>query len=552
MARSNKEAFRIMYNLNEEQVMFKETMVDYVNEKVIPRREELDKDKVFPKWFYNDMVEMGITSLIIPEEYEGLGYGLFDVGLVIEEIARGCAGAATSLGATFLGTDPILYFGNEEQKKKYLPRVCAGEVAAFSLTEPDAGSDAGGIKTIADLQEDGSYTLRGQKTYVTNGGVATIYTTFALTDKTKGPRGVSGFIFEVDPDNPTAEIQFPKKFDKMGINASETREIIFDGFSIPGDQVIGGKPGRGFLHSMGTFDATRPMIGIIGVGIAQSAYEEALRYAHERSQFGKLIISFRGLQEMFVDMRITVEACRALCLEVAQKVDDRMKRRSKEDVTLLSGIAKVVGSEAGRVSLDALQTTGGYGYMNETPFPKFVRDFKIFEIFEGTNQIQREQISLQIVKEHGKGNRQEKAIAEAQSAFEQAPYCGADGALAARKAYQACLTYAVDHFLPADQYLRFLLADMLIDIETAHSFCKAAARLEEQDPTEINTLTSRIFAKEMAMRTSSRIKRFALATGGTEALDEITRTGGLVQLDVCAAGLAKDRKALSEYLAAPA
>ena len=230
MARSKKEAFRLMYELDEEQEMFRDTIADYVKDKVIPRREELDREHKFPKWFYNDMVEMGITSLIIPEEYDGLGFGLFDVAIVVEEIAVGCAGSATSLGATFLGTDPILYFGTEEQKKKYLPRVVAGEVAAFSLTEPNAGSDAGGIKTIAERQEDGSYVLRGQKTYVTNGGVASIYTTFALTDKTRGARGVSGFIFEVDPDNPPAEVQFPKKFDKMGINASETCEIIFDGF----------------------------------------------------------------------------------------------------------------------------------------------------------------------------------------------------------------------------------------------------------------------------------------------------------------------------------
>ena len=549
MTRSRQEAFRIMFDLNEEQEMFRQTVAEYVRDKIVPRREELDQEKKFPQWFYDDMVEMGITSLIIPEEYEGLGFGLFDVGLVIEEIAKGCSGAATSLGATFLGVDPILYYGTDEQKKKYLPRVASGEVAAFTLTEPDAGSDAGGIKTIAERLEDGSYSIKGQKTYVTNGGVATIYTLFALTDKTRGPRGISGFIFEVDPKGPPPEVQFPKKFDKMGINASETREIIFDGFKIPADQVIGGKEGRGFLHAMGTFDATRPMIGIIGVGIARAAFEEALCYSYERTQFGKRIVAFRGLQEMFVDMTVTVEACRALCLDVARKVDNRMKGRSKEDVTLLSGVAKVVGSEAGRVSLDALQTTGGYGYMNETPFPKFVRDFKIFEIFEGTNQIQREQISLQLVKDHGKEDKKAAARREAEEALARSPHCGAGSVLAARQAFDACVSYAVDSALPADQYLRFLLADILMDIETAHAYCKATSRLEEQDPNEINTLTSRIYAKEAALRTASRIRRFVAGTGGADALARVDTEAQTSRLDEGAAGLLEDRRSLAEFLA---
>lgn len=555
MAKSKKETFRLMYALNDEQEMFRETVADYVKDKIIPRREELDREHKFPHWFYNDMVEMGITSLIIPEEYEGLGFGLFDVALIVEEIAVGCAGSATSLGATFLGTDPILYFGTDEQKKKYLPRVVAGEVAAFSLTEPNAGSDAGGIKTTAERQEDGSYKLRGQKTYVTNGGVASIYTTFALTDKTRGARGVSGFIFEVDPENPPPEVQFPNKFDKMGINASETCEIIFDGFIVSKDNLIGGKEGRGFLHSMGTFDATRPMIGIIGVGIARAAFEEALQYAHERTQFKQTIISFRGLQEMFVDMAVTVDAARALCLDVAKRVDNRMKGKSREDVTLKSGVAKVVGSEAGRITLDALQATGGYGYMNETPFPRFVRDFKIFEIFEGTNQIQREQISLQMVKEAGKGKASETALQEAEEALNRSPHCGADAVMAARNSLNACLRYALEREgepLTKDQYLRFLLADVLIDVETSHAFSKTVARLEEQDPNHAETLKARIYAKEAALRTASRIRRFVVASGGAGALVELEKELGLSETEKYAAGLFDDRSTLGGFLAAEA
>jgi alkylation response protein AidB-like acyl-CoA dehydrogenase len=209
----------------------------------------------------------------------------------------------------------------------------------------------------------------------------------------------------------------------------------------------------------------------------------------------------------------------------------------------------VVGSEAGRITLDALQTTGGYGYMNETPFPKLVRDFKIFEIFEGTNQIQREQISLQLVKEHAKTAKKEAFPQEMEEVLARAPHCGADLTLKARRAFEACVTRAVDASLTSDQYLRFLLADMLIDVETARAYCVAASRLEEQDPSEINTLTCRIFAKESALRTAARIRRFQIATEGSAGLDAVISEGGLDGLERGAEGLAADRRTLGEQLA---
>jgi len=550
MARSRKEAFRLMYDLDEDQEILRETIAEYVDEKMIPRREELDKQKVFPRWFYNDMVEMGVTSVIIPEEYDGLGAGLFDVGLVIEEIGRGCAGAATSLGATFLGIDPVLYFGTEEQKKKYLPLIVDGEVAAFALTEPDAGSDAGGLKTIAEKIDDNTYSLKGQKTYITNGGVASIYTVFASTDKSRGPRGVSGFVFEIDPENPPKTIEFPTKFDKMGINASETREIIFDGFQIPKENLIGGKEGRGFLHTMGTFDITRPMIGIIGVGIARAALEEAHRYTHERIQFGKKIISFRALQEMFVDMITSVDAARALIFDVSRSIDQAKKVKSKKDITGLSGIAKVIGSEVGRITLDALQATGGYGYMNETPFPKLVRDFKIFEIFEGTNQIQREQISLQLIKEFKKGGWADAALAEAQEAHELSSQCGAACQSALRRLFSTYLDWCLNETdsITDDQYRRFMLADCLIEIETAHSFCKAVAKIKDNDPNDFSNLCARIYSQETAQKVTARLKKLVLGVGGQEAFMKLDEIAPISDIDRLCTTLLDDRKALGEWL----
>ncbi len=549
MARSRKEAFRLMYYLDEEQEILRNTLTEYVNEQIIPRREELDKEKVFPHWFYKDMVEMGVTSIIIPEEYEGLGRGLFDIALIIEEIGRGCSGAATSLGATFLGIDPVLYYGTDDQKKRFLPRIVAGDIAAFALTEPDAGSDAAGIKTVAVKQDDGSYVLKGQKTYITNGGVASIYTVFAATDKSRGPRGISGFVFEVDPKSPGEGILFPEKFNKMGINASETREIIFDGFRIPKENLIGGKEGRGFLHTMGTFDITRPMIGIIGVGIARAALEESHKYVHERIQFGVPVITFRAMQEMFVDMLITVEAARAICLKVSRRVDNQS---AKQDITGLSGIAKVAGSEAGRITLDALQATGGYGYMNETPFPKLVRDFKIFEIFEGTNQIQREQIALQLIKEFGKGAWADGEIAEADEANARSKQCGAAGVSRFRKTFSAYL----DDFLSreesriqSDQYNRFILADILIDLEAAHAYSIAVSRIEENDPNDFYNLCARIYSAEVCIRNAARLRRLMLGSFGQSGLEAIEKKAPLSLLEHHACPLLEDRKALGAYLA---
>jgi alkylation response protein AidB-like acyl-CoA dehydrogenase len=339
----------------------------------------------------------------------------------------------------------------------------------------------------------------------------------------------------------------------MGINASETREIIFDGFKIPKEGLIGGKEGRGFLNTMGTFDITRPMIGMIGVGIARAAFEEAHRYSHERFQFGVPIIAFRGLQEMFVDMLVTVEAARALVLEVSRKIDDHKKAGLKVDITGLSGIAKVIGSEAGRITLDALQATGGYGYMNETPFPKLVRDFKIFEIFEGTNQIQREQISLQLIKEFGKGGWADEPLSEMEDAHARAPHTGASNMARLRRLFAAYLDTALsgdDDYLAADQYKRFLAADILIELETAHAYSKAVSRLEENDPNDFFNLCSRIYSCEVVLRNLSKLRKLVLGSAGEEGLKALEdKALPLAALEAGCKTLLNDRKALGALLA---
>lgn len=395
--------FAKMHGLTDEQVMLRQTVHDYADEKIIPHREVLDREAVYPWSIHKDLGELGVLAMGVPEEFGGLGMGVLEYTLVYEELSRGCAGVATAIGANTLGSDPILYFGTHEQKAKYLSKVAGGAVAAYAITEPGAGSDAGGIRTIAEPDPGGqTWKLKGQKTFITNGGVASVYTIFVLTDPERGARGASCFIAEIDPENPPRGIHFPEKFDKMGINASETREIIFDGFEVRTEDIVGGKPGRGFLQAMGVFDASRPMIGSMGIGLGQSAFEAALVYAHQRHQFGQPIIRFPGLRGMFVDMFLSIEGARAMVLGGARKVDRRFHDGIKEDVTAWAAMAKFIGSEASRVTLQALQATGGYGYMNETPFPKMVRDHKVLEIYEGTNQIQREQIGRQLIQEYQK------------------------------------------------------------------------------------------------------------------------------------------------------
>ncbi len=362
-------------------------------EKMLPVRAELDEKEEFPWEIVKISAEAGLMGVSMPEEYEGFGGGILEYCLVAEELSRVCLGIATSVVASGLGAMPILLFGSPEQKKKYLPDIAKGKkLAAFGLTEADAGSDAGAIRTTATRKGEG-YVLNGTKQWITNGGEAEIYSIIAMTDRSKGPRGASALIVEKG----TPGFDFGKKEKKMGIRSSATCELVFQDCYVPKENLIG-KEGMGFIVTMRTFDRTRPGVGAQGVGVAQGALDEAVRYAREREQFEKKIISFQAVQHILADMATLVEAARALVYSVARYIDQSEKPK---EISKVSGMAKVFASDvAMKVTTDAVQIFGGYGYMRDYPVEKMMRDAKILQIYEGTNQIQRNVIGLELSKEY--------------------------------------------------------------------------------------------------------------------------------------------------------
>jgi butyryl-CoA dehydrogenase len=380
----------VNYFLTEEQEMIRDLAAKIAKEKVEPLALEYDEKGIFPQDIVEVLAKADLFRVFIPEEYEGLGGGIMEMSIVVEELSKACGGIALAYAASGLGTMPIMLFGNEEQKKKYLPRLAAGEIlAAFALTEPEAGSDAAAVKTKA-VPEGDNYVINGTKQWITNGGEAFIYTVIALTDPTRGPRGASAVLVEKD----TPGFEFGKKEDKMGIRASVTRELIFSDCKVPKTNLLG-REGAGFLVAMKTFDKTRPGVAAQALGIAQGALDKAVAYSQERKQFGKPISAFQGIQFMLADMATQVEAARALTYAAARTIDSGARNVSK-----VSAMAKLFASDtAMRVTTDAVQVYGGYGYMKEYPVEKMMRDAKITQIYEGTNQIQREVIGLQLIKE---------------------------------------------------------------------------------------------------------------------------------------------------------
>ncbi|MFQ3675233.1 MAG: acyl-CoA dehydrogenase family protein [Endomicrobiia bacterium] len=379
------------YFLTEEQKMIVELARKIAVEKIKPVREHYDETEEFPWPIVEELGKSDLSGVYIPAEYGGTGGGILDLVLVVEELSKIDGGIALCLAATALGTLPILLFGNENQKQKFLPDIASGKkLAAFGLTEPEAGSDAGSIKTTAKL--DGNhYILNGTKCFITNGGDAEIYSVIAMTDKTKGSRGASAFIVEKG----TPGFTFGKKEKKMGIRASSTRELIFDNCRVPKENLLG-KEGQGFIIAMKTFDMSRPGVAAQALGIAAGALEDAIEYSRQRKQFGQPISSFQAVQHMLADMATEVEAARCLVYQVAKNIDANPKERH----TKISAMAKLYASDvAMRVTIDALQIYGGYGYTREYPMEKRVRDAKITQIYEGTNQIQRNEIALSLIKE---------------------------------------------------------------------------------------------------------------------------------------------------------
>jgi butyryl-CoA dehydrogenase len=381
------------YFLDEEQLMIRDLARQVAEDKVMPVRAELDEKEEFPWDIMNALAQSDFMGIYIPEEYGGFGKGSFELILAIEELSRACLGVSTTYAANALGTYPILLYGSEEQKKKYLPDIASGKkLVAFGLTEASAGSDAAGVQTTAKL-EGNEYILNGTKQWITNGGEAEVYTIIAMTDKNKGARGASAFIVEKD----TPGFSFGKKENKLGIRSSSTRELIFENCPIPKENIIG-RQGMGFIVAMKTLDNSRTGVGAQGVGVAQGAFESAVAYAKERQQFGHPIISIQAVQHILADMATEIEAARSLVYAVAKYIDSGVKEVSK-----VSAMAKVFATDvAMKVTVDAVQVMGGAGYMKEYPVEKMMRDAKILQIYEGTNQIQRNVIGQALIKETAK------------------------------------------------------------------------------------------------------------------------------------------------------
>jgi alkylation response protein AidB-like acyl-CoA dehydrogenase len=381
------------YFLDEQQKTIRDLARRIAEERVLPVRAELDEAQEFPWQIMKDLADADMFRVFVPEEYEGLGGGCLELCLVMEELSRVCSAVAVSYAASALGCMTLMEYGSDEQKRKYLPDIASGKrLGAFAVTEPTAGSDVGNIKMTADKVE-GGYLLNGTKQFITNGGEAEIYTVIALTDKSKGARGASAIIVEKD----TPGFTFGKKENKLGIRASATRELVFKNCLVPEENLLG-KPGLGFIQAMRLFDRSRPGIGSQAVGLAQGALEAAVEYAEQRVQFDQTIINMQAIQHMLADMAIQVEAARALVYAAARHVDSGAK-----NVSEVSAMSKVFASDAAmKVTVDAVQICGGSGYMKDYPVEKMMRDAKILQIYEGTNQVLRNAIAANLRKRKAK------------------------------------------------------------------------------------------------------------------------------------------------------
>jgi alkylation response protein AidB-like acyl-CoA dehydrogenase len=382
----------VEYFLTEQQKEIKALARTIAEEKVRPVRAELDEKEEFPWEIMKVLADTDLFGVYISGEYGGLGGGVFDLCLIVEELSRVCSGVAVTYAASALGTFPLLECGTEEQKRKYLPDIASGrKLAGFALTEATAGSDAAGIKTTA-TRTSGGYILNGTKQFITNGGEAEVYTVIVLTAKEKGPRGASAFL--VDKGIPG--FSFGRKEKKLGIRASATRELVFEDCFVPEENMIG-REGMGFIMTMKLLDRSRPGLGAQALGLAQGALEAAVDYAKQRIQFGHPIFAQQAVQLMLADMAMQVEAARALVYATARTIDSGAKNFTQE-----SAMSKVFASDvAMKVTTDAMQIFGGVGYMRDYPIEKMFRDAKITQIYEGANQVLRTAIAFELRKKKG-------------------------------------------------------------------------------------------------------------------------------------------------------
>lgn len=368
----------VNFGLTPEQVDLQLAARDFAQKEIAPNAEHYDKTHEYPWPIIKKAQQMGFTSMNIPEKYGGLGLNMFEEVVVQEELAWGCSGVSTAIAVNGLAILPILIAGTEEQKTEYGGRLGEGQMAAYCLTEPEAGSDVAGIKTTA-RKEGEHYILNGSKTFITGATVANFYTVFAYTDPDTRYNGMSCFIVERDWEG----VSVGKPFDKMGQHASDTAEVIFDNVKVPASHRLG-EEGSGFMIAMQVFDRSRPATAAGALGVARRALDESIKYAKERTAMGKPIWQHQAIGHTVADMAIELEAARLLVWKSAWAVDAGVRN------TTISAFAKAYAADSAmKITTNAVQVFGGYGYMAEYPVEKLMRDAKIFQIYEGTSQIQR-------------------------------------------------------------------------------------------------------------------------------------------------------------------
>lgn len=374
--------------MTEEQKTMQKLALTFSEKEIIPVAREYDEKEEVPWRVIEKAYSAGLMNLKVPLEYGGQGLDHLTSAIIAEELAYGCLAINGTFGANELALTPLLISGTAEQKSRYLPDFCsAPQLAAFALTEPEAGSDVANIQTTAELRGD-EYVINGTKCFITNGGIAALYTVFATVDKSKGRKGISAFIVPGD----TPGLSGGKKEQKLGDRASHVAEVIFDQVRIPRASLLGNE-GDGFKIAMQTLDETRPGIGAAAVGVARRALEEALKHCRQRVQFGRPLIANQGLQFMIADMAMQVSAARLLVWHAAEKLNLGLR------AGLESAMSKCFAADAAmKVAVDAVQLMGGYGYMRDYPLEKLMRDAKILQIYEGTNQVQRMVIAAELAR----------------------------------------------------------------------------------------------------------------------------------------------------------
>ncbi|HEX3897738.1 MAG TPA: acyl-CoA dehydrogenase family protein [Mycobacteriales bacterium] len=378
-----------LYTLPEEHQLLRKTVRELADDKIAPRAAEIDEKAEFPWDVHDALVAAELHAVHVPEEYDGVGADAIASAIVIEEVARACGASSLIPAVNKLGTMGLLLSGGEDLKKAYLPRLAAGEgMFSYCLSEPEAGSDAAGMKTRA-VRDGDSYVLGGTKRWITNAGVSKFYTVMAVTDPDKGANGISAFIVEKED----AGVSFGAPEKKLGIKGSPTAEVYFDNVRVPAERMIGDE-GTGFKTALTTLDHTRLTIGAQALGIAQGAVDYCTRYVQERKQFGKPIAEFQGVSFILADMAMKTEAARALIYQAAA-----MSERLAPNLTFMSAAAKCFASDAAmEVTTDGVQLLGGYGYTRDFPLERMMRDAKITQIYEGTNQILRMVMSRNLLK----------------------------------------------------------------------------------------------------------------------------------------------------------